>query len=145
MKKILRQPLILIAIAAIAVALLWPRLSKNDEFPYVGPWEGDTTAVPGYIGRISFTEEGSCAYSLTIRGGEVPQTCDYEMRSREAFITTIQKRETYVLVFHVAIEPKDDGRMVSFQAIDFTHFDASGKQVEHRRFKELIYSWQKVR
>ncbi len=141
----LRHPLVIFALGAIIVALLWPRLSKNDKFPYVGTWQGDTVVAPGYGSKISFKADGSCTYIFTSPSGDQPQSCKYEMRGSKAYVTNVMIQEKKPLVFHVTVRPQHNGKTLLFNAVDVTLFDAKGQKTSYKRFTDPPYILRKVK
>lgn len=145
MQKMFRQPLVIAALVAIVMAPLWPRLSKNDKFPFVGIWQGDTVVAPGYGSKISFNNNGSCTYFSTSPNGDNAQSCEYEMRGSKAYVTNVMIQEKKSLVFHVTVTPQDNGKTLPFNAIDVTLFDAKGQKTSYKRFTDPPYILRKVK
>lgn len=143
MKRFIRQPLVMMAFAAIAICLLWPRLSKKDKFSYVGFWEGDK--VKDHKSRLSFNNDGTCSYALLQRG-EPPSACRYEMHSGKAFVTaTTPNKNSTTTLFHCSAIPQNNGQTLEFTEIDAAEIHPSGKQTDYVRFKVPAYTLHKIK
>lgn len=115
MKKLFRQPLAWLAVGSIAVALLWPRLSKNDKFPYVGTWKGSVLKnKKGYEVAIEFRGDGSCGYINKTPTQADTYNCSYRMSGRQALLTTSFKVNQEINVIDSKITPQDNGSKVLF-------------------------------
>jgi hypothetical protein len=144
MKKILRQPLAWLAFIALAVAMLWPRLSKKDRFPYVGTWQGDTISMPGYGTRLSFNKDGSCSSSSTSPQGDYPQSCKYEMRGEKTFITlSMSDKDGTSTLIYVSALPQNNGLVLLYDPIDSVTLDSNGKRIRYLYFKEPSFKLQR--
>lgn len=118
-------------IVIIALCLLYPRLRKNDEFPYTGTWA--LVRPDNSVSSITFHENRACSYDdVKVVGAKRHKwrsKCSYRMEGDSAILiseTGVQKYEqepvhNYTATYTCRLTPLDNGAKLLYQPISASY------------------------
>ncbi len=107
--------MLILGIFAVVLCLLYPRLKRDQHFPYTGIWSGFQPGTPMQI-TVSFDDKGECAVRYTGTRGYTEYSCSYKMNGQAAILTTKLRKEN-AQGSRIRVLAQNSGKTLTYQLI----------------------------